>query len=200
MRRKTSRGSTGADARSAILGAAVALVRGGRGSLITTDEVAQRAECAKGLVHYHFKSKDQLLAAAAEKLWQERADSWGAALTSVSPRASIGDAWKTLLKESSDGTSAASAALGLRTEKLVVQSINNGRVAFARGLTGALDKLLAQLGLEPSVPISALGALLVAVIEGIGLQLGSGAAPDEMEQAWSAFWAGLLSLTEPRGT
>jgi hypothetical protein len=62
-----------------------------------------------------------------------------------------------------------------------------------------LERLLARLGLEPSVPASELGALFVAIVEGIGLQLGSGAPADDMEQAWSAFWAGLLSLTRPRG-
>jgi TetR/AcrR family transcriptional repressor of bet genes len=196
-KRKARQGSSEPGARDAILAAALALLRARRGADITTDEVAVKAECAKGLVHYHFKTKDQLLAAAAEQLWRQRTDSWTAALGSVTPKAAIRAAWETLLAEASGGTAAACAALGLRTDELVVRSVSAGRTAFARDVAAALAGLLGRLGLEPSVPVRELGALFVAVVEGIGLQLGSGAAADDMEQAWSAFWAGLLSLTRP---
>ena len=197
-RQKAKLGSSEPGARDAILDAALALLRDRRGTDITTDEVARKAGCAKGLVHYHFKTKDQLLAAAAEHLWRRRTSSWTAALGSVTPKAAIRAAWETLLAEASGGEAAACAALGLRANELVVRSVSAGRVAFAREIGAALERLLWQLRLEPSVPVPELGALFVAVVEGIGLQLGSGAAADDMEQAWSAFWAGLLSLTRPR--
>jgi hypothetical protein len=85
----------------------------------------------------------------------------------------------------------------MRPEKLVVQSVGTARAEFSRRVSASLEKLLASLSLAPSVPVRELGALLVATIEGIGLQLGSGATADELEPAWSAFWAGLLSLTQP---
>ena len=197
-RQKAKLGSSEPGARDAILDAALALLRDRRGTDITTDDVARKAGCAKGLVHYHFKTKDQLLAAAAEHLWRQRMSSWTAALGSVTPKAAIRAAWETLLAEASGGEAAACAALGLRGNDLVVRSVSAGRVAFAREVGAALERLLGQLRLEPSVPVPELGALFVAVVEGIGLQLGSGAAADDMEQAWSAFWAGLLSLTRPR--
>jgi len=185
------------DARETILTAAMELLRERGGTNITTDQVATRAECAKGLVHYHFKRKDQLLAAAAERLWRTRTESWTNALAYKGPKDAIGRAWAILVSESADGTAASCATLGMRPERLVVQSVSEGRVEFSRQVAKALEHLLADLSLEPSVPVSELGALLVATVEGIGLQLGSGAAADDLEPAWSAFWAGLLSLTRP---
>lgn len=200
MKRKTGSGSEDNDARAAILGAAVELLRGGRGTNVTTDQVARKAGCAKGLVHYHFKGKDQLLAAAAKRLWKERTEAWTGALSSKGPKAAIGHAWDTLVAESLAGTAASCATLGMRPEKLVVQSVGAARAEFSRRVAAALKELLADLNLEPSVPVTELGALLVATIEGIGLQLGSGANADELEPAWSAFWAGVLSLTRPLTT
>jgi AcrR family transcriptional regulator len=196
MRRKTA--SQDNDAQATILEAAVQLLRSGRGADVTTDQVAAKAGCAKGLVHYHFKRKDQLLAAAAESLWRERTASWAGALASDGPKAAIQRAWDTLVAEADAGTAASCATLGMRPDKLVVQSVGAGRAEFTRRAAGALEALLASLGLAPSVPARELGVLLVATIEGIGLQLGSGAPADELEPAWSAFWAGLLSLTRPR--
>lgn len=197
MKRKKGSGSHDNDARAAILEAAVRLLRAGRGSDVTTDQVAGEAGCAKGLVHYHFKGKDQLLAAAAESLWKERTESWTGALSAQGPKNAIHRAWDTLVAESSAGTAASCATLGMRPEKLVVQSVGTARAEFSRRVSASLEKLLASLSLAPSVPVRELGALLVATIEGIGLQLGSGATADELEPAWSAFWAGLLSLTQP---
>ena len=187
------------DARETILSAAIELLRERGGTNITTDQVATKAGCAKGLVHYHFKRKDQLLAAAAERLWQERTDAWTGALASKGPKDAIQRAWRILVGESANGTAASCATLGMRSEKLVVQSVSDGRASFSRQIAAALQQLLAHLSLEPSVPVTELGALLVATVEGIGLQLGSGAPAEELEPAWSAFWAGLLSLTRPLG-
>lgn len=200
MKKKPRAGSLDTGAHDTILDAAVMLLRARCGADITTDEVARKAQCAKGLVHYHFKTKGQLLAAAAEKLWRERSDSWVAALGAAAPEAAIRGAWATLIAESSGGTAASCAMLGLRADELVAQSVSAGRAAFSRNVAGALEQLLAQLRLEPAVPVAELGALFAATVEGIGLQLGSGTPAEEMEQAWSAFWAGLLSLTRPRGS
>lgn len=194
--------SAGGDptARATILEAAVALLRERRGAEITTDDVARRAACAKGLVHYHFKRKDQLLAAAAARLWEARTQEWRRALAHSDPKAAISAAWELLASESSSGSAGACATLGTRPEELVVQSVNAGRADFSRALAAALGQLLDRMQLEPGIPLGELGALLAAIVEGIGLQLGSAADRAELDQAWAAFWVGLLSLTRPRTT
>ena len=186
------------DTRNTILEAATALVRERRSGEVTTEDVAKRAGCAKGLVHYHFKRKDQLLAAVATRLWDGRSNGWASALDAPDPKKSIGNAWSLLRSEASNGTAAACAALGLRNDELVVQSVNSGRASFSKSMTNAVDRLLGGMGWAPTVPASELGTLLAATAEGIGLQLGSGADAVELEQAWAAFWVGLLSLTGPK--
>lgn len=191
-------GQSGPENRQAILDAAAALLRERRTGDVTMEEVAKRAGCAKGLVHYHFKRKDQLLAATATRLWHDRSSAWTVALNARDPKSAIGAAWELLRNEASDGTAAACTALGLRQDELVVQSVNKGRGAHSKDVTQALDGLLGRMGLTPTVPASELGTLLAATAEGIAAQLGSGAPPDELEQAWAAFWVGLLSLTRTK--
>jgi AcrR family transcriptional regulator len=186
------------EAGSSILEATVDLLRERRTGDVTTEEIARRAGCAKGLVHYHFKSKPQLLVGAAERLWIARSTAWTGALGVGDPQTAIGAGWQLITKEATDGTAAACAAIGLGNDELVVRSVNTSRRAFASALTGATSTLLGRMGLAPSVPTSELGTLLAATIEGITLQLGSGAESDELEQAWAAFWVGLLALTRPR--
>lgn len=185
-------------ARDEILRATVTELLERRGSDVTVDAVAKRAGCAKGLVHYHFKRKEHLLAAAAQRLWSDRARAWREALGRSEPEASLAAAWKLTSEEVSSGTAAAATAMGMNPGELVVQSVNSGRGEFSRELTGAVSALLERMGLEPTVPPGELGTLLAATVEGIELQLGSGVDRRDLEQAWSAFWVGLLALTRPR--
>lgn len=198
MARKKQQTEGDGGTKSGILDATIRLLRERHGADLTMDQVAQAASCAKGLVHYHFRKKDQLLAAAATRMWEDRAAAWRQALDAKDPKTSIRAAWNRLAADSSTGTAAACAALGMRKEELIVQSVNSGRVALARGVTEALDQLLERMGREATVPIGELGTLLAAIVEGISLQLGSGTSPEELEQAWAAFWVGLLSLTRTR--
>jgi AcrR family transcriptional regulator len=185
------------ETRSTILDATTALLRERRTGNVTTDEVARRAGCAKGLVHYHFKRKDQLLAAAATQLWEERSAAWAKALDGDDPQRSINAAWDQLRAEAAEGTAAVCVALGLGPDELVVQSVNAARASLAKSMTSSIATLLGRMALKPSVPASELGTLLAATAEGIAMQLGSGAKTAELEQAWAAFWVGLLSLTRP---
>src|SRR3989304_5753325 len=72
--------------RTSILDAADRLLRRGGGG--TVDEVAREARCAKGLVHYHFKTKAALLAAAAARLGGEAAESLDGGLSGPHARRS----------------------------------------------------------------------------------------------------------------
>jgi len=195
MAKGTKQGAS--EARGTILDATTALLRERRTGNVTTDEVAKRAGCAKGLVHYHFKRKDQLLAAAGARLWDERSTAWARALGGDDPQSSINAAWDQLKAEASNGTAAVCVALGLGPDELVVQSVNSARASLAKSMTASIEALLGRMGLAPSVPASELGTLLAATAEGIAMQLGGGAKPAELEQAWAAFWVGLLSLTRP---
>ncbi len=195
MKKQPKRDDQKAAARKAILEAAVAATVERRGGPITTELVATRARCAKGLVHYHFTNKEGLLAEVAARLWAERAEAWRTALAVDDATQAISAAWTLLQAEAFDGRAPASAWLGMSNNKLVVQSVNNGRTSFADALTVALEKLLKRMRLQATVPVAELAALLAATAEGLGLRMAGGAKSGDLEPAWAAFWVGLLSLT-----
>jgi len=186
-----------AEARKAILNAAVAVTVERRGRQVTTSLVAERADCAKGLVHYHFSTKEALLAEVATRLWSERATRWQAALAAADGKGALEAAWNLVQAEAGDGRASALAQLGLMDGKLIAQSVSAGRTAFTEALSAAVQRLLARMGLEVSVPAAELAALLAATVEGLSMGLAGGTSAAELEPAWAAFWVGLLALTRP---
>src|SRR3970282_2418196 len=94
-------------AKDRIVAATVAALRATPGAALTLDDVARRAGCAKGLVNYHFKTKEQLLSAAGSQLWKERQGRWREALGTADPEEAIGAGWRLLVSEASDGTATA---------------------------------------------------------------------------------------------
>jgi TetR/AcrR family acrAB operon transcriptional repressor len=59
------------EARQRILDSALQLVRENGAEAMSIEAVAAAAGSAKGLVHYHFKTKQGLLSAVAEKLAEQ---------------------------------------------------------------------------------------------------------------------------------
>ena len=179
MARQPNAKKEAAAARGEILEAALRALLRKPTAVLTVDAVAREAGCAKGLVHYHFKTKAALMAAGQE------------------PSAAIHASWSLVASEAADGTAAACAALGVDASELIVQTVRESRGAFVHVLADALTKLFGRMGRATSVPASEIGGLLAAVIEGVGLQIAGGTPTDSLESAWAAFWAGILSLTRP---
>lgn len=83
---------SGEQTRRALLDAAVRLVAERGWDAVTTRQIAERAGVNQGLIHYHFRSKDQLLHAAFERALRETFAEPGAALAHATDlRASIAD-------------------------------------------------------------------------------------------------------------
>jgi AcrR family transcriptional regulator len=167
-----------------------------RGADVTIDAVAARAGCAKGLVHYHFRTKEDLLAAVAARIWEQRKASWVGTLDGDDLGAAIARAWKLVLDEAG-GVGVAATALGITQGTLVGRSVMSGREAAVDSVAEALDTLLNRAGLRPTVSSKELALLLLATADGLGIRLMGSDNPAAVEPAWSAFWAGLLSLTQP---
>lgn len=183
-------------ARVTILDASDRLLRRGGGG--TVDEVAREAHCAKGLVHYHFKTKAALLAAAASRLGERRRSRWTEAFQAPTPNAAIKRSWTLLVSESRDGTIRAWTALCAEHDKVTVRAVNSESASFSTAIAGATDGLLKELGLAPTVSIEEIGLLLAGVVHGMGLQLESGMEAEQLQGAYAAAWLGVLSLTRPR--
>ena len=78
----------------------------GAGS-ITVDGIARAAGCAKGLVHYHFNTKNELLSAAAQAMFGRRCERWAEALKAPSFDIAIRSSWALLKTEAAEGVTRA---------------------------------------------------------------------------------------------
>ncbi len=186
-------------AREAILQAAVSLLRERGACSVTVEVVANQAASAKGLVHYHFKTKQGLLAAAAERLAVTRDARWKEALEGPSLKQAIDRTWSLLTKESVDGTTRAWVSLVGLESMLPDQLARKLLLQFGNTLSTALGQLLAEeMDLVPPVRTEELGWLLGIVIDGIGFQLLGGASLAELEGPYAAAWLGILSVAETR--
>ncbi len=186
------------EARQRILNCASELVRKSGADAMSIEAVAAAAGSAKGLVHYHFKTKQGLLSAVAENLAATRMEHWSAAFAAPSAQDAVGQTWALLTAESADGTVRAWQSLVSGLEILTDGLANKLRSGFSVGLTEEFTSLLrTELGLTPTIPDPEIGMLLEALITGIGFQLGSGTDPLELEGVYSAAWLAMLSLTQP---
>jgi TetR/AcrR family transcriptional repressor of bet genes len=192
-----SKRTTAEAAKLRIMDAAIRVLTTEPGSAATIDRIAEAAGCAKGLVHYHFKTKDALLATVAARLWSDRAQGWREALSKREPSEALDTAWSLLIAESADGRLAASASLGLSRSDLAGRAVKEGRAGLQRALTDGVVHLFEHMARTAAVPPTELAALLAALIDGLGLQLASGERPEQLEPAWAAFWAAVMSLTRP---
>lgn len=182
-------------ARSSILDAAERLLRQGRAG--TIDQVARDARRAKGLVHYHFKTKGALLAAVAVRIGERRRQAWAAAFAADTPDAAIARSWDLLLREHRAGELRAWIALCAEPNPDTGRAVSQELDAFAGDITLATGRLLTSLALQATVPVAEIGHYLAAVIQGMSFQLAAGGLPDELRGAYSAAWLGALSLARP---
>jgi AcrR family transcriptional regulator len=185
------------NSRLGILAAAERLLRR-RGATDTTIEaVAKETRCAKGLVLYHFKTKPALLGSVTEQMGKARQTAWVAAFRAASPEAAIQQTWELVTREARDGTIRAWTSLLADQHTLTVQTVKQQIEAFATALSGAVSRLLQDLGLHPTIPVREMGWLLAGVVHGMGIQLEAGTNPAELQGAYAAAWLGVLSLAKP---
>lgn len=148
----------------------------------TVEDVSRRTGCAKGLVLYHFRSKDQLLVAMADAVRQRSVASSLSALDRP-PLEAIEAVWEVLVAEVREGTAALRMSL-----------LGDGRTRGAIALTGAERQALSAaigraFGVSPSDPlVSAIPASWV----GFQVQMLEGAPPTAVRDGFDAFWLGVL--------
>ena len=180
--------------RDAIISAALTVVRDKGAVGLTIEQVARHAGCAKGLVHYHLKTKQDLLEAVANRLLDERTAAWSGAFRAPSPNDAIAATWGVLRRESDNGTVRAWISL-LGSGSLTDQTARTVVGRFTGSLGEAAMGLLEHLGLRLTIGQAELGWLLGSVVEGMGLELLAGGNQAQMEEAYAAAWLGVLSLT-----
>lgn len=131
----------GTKTRSAIVDAALALLRDGGLPGLSMEGVAARAQVAKGLVLYHYGSRAKLVRLCGSKVADERARRLQAAAAGLKGVAAIDAVWSELVRQQADGT--ARAWLSLAAAGAVTPVSDEDVVAQAKrmlhdGCAGAL--------------------------------------------------------------
>ena len=186
-------------ARLKILESAVRLTRESGATSLTVEDTAKGAGVAKGLVHYHFKTKLGLLRAVLSDIAARRCEDWSTALQAPDATAAVRRSWSLLTEESANGTLRAWHSL-MGLDELLTEGIARDAAAqFSSALSTGIGRMMDdRLGIVPRVPACEIGWLLSAVTNGIGLQLMVRAAGEELEGAYAAAWLGILSLADPK--
>ncbi len=167
-----------------ILSAAIEVVASDGLNNWTVEEVASRARCAKGLVNYHYRSKQDLLVRAATTVRDDRSARRLSALQSSGAQA-LDRLWAALVTEVESGWFAAWLAFIASEGPLrdaATRTPSDSR-AFAVALARALDQGSDFAARDPE---------LGAVLDGLQLGLIQGTPPRVMEEAYHRFWLGAL--------
>lgn len=151
----------------------------------SVDAIASRSGCAKGLMNYHFRSKDVLLRRAAERLRDDRHE---ARMVSVSSSrtgtAVLDDLWQVTVGQVESGlTRAWLALLSNPATAGSVQPTDAQVQVFLRAVGEALGIPAQQSDLR----------FLLSGLEGFEVRLLSGAQPLQAKEGYDRFWLAVLN-------
>ena len=152
----------------------------------TVEEVAKKAGCAKGLVNYHYRSKQALLQQAAETV---RAERWAKRETAARTPGSqaLDRLWAVLLDDVKTGQFA--AWLGLLSAGGPLRQAAASQTDQSLATVAALSR---SLGLDNQLAVHA--GMIAAALDGLELQLLQGAPPGQTEEAYHQFWLTVLDM------
>jgi AcrR family transcriptional regulator len=181
------------DAAAAIREAAVdELVRTGAPAL-AMHEVAARASVSKGLIHYHYRDKDALLAAAAQRLGERIAEREDGALSRSTAATAVDDLRRWIAGEREAGEWRALLSLAQWDTGKVAAAARDALAERRVKAAATTTRLFALFGVRARIAPDQIGALLAAVMSGLAIAPpdddGGGAAADVLALA-------LLGLAE----
>lgn len=163
------------EAAERILNVFIDLLRGGF-ERATIEEVATRVGCAKGLVLYHFKTKERLLGAAAQQLANRLSERRLEACRRGGVSALDG-LWESIITDVGSGEFAARTALSLRGFHVPLP-------------TGLRADLAANLGVDGSVLHDE--KAIEAVLDGLSFQVLLGMPVADVRERYHRLWLGLI--------
>jgi AcrR family transcriptional regulator len=151
----------------------------------SVEQVARAAECAKGLVHYHFGTRAGLLAAVAGAIGQQRIEQRVHALA-LRGTAALDALFAVLRQDAEDGRSKAWLELGLNgaAELHAAMAPSAEQVDMFAAAGGA------ALEMPPLRPDRARALLLV--LDGLEAGLVRGARQADIREAYDRVWLAML--------
>ncbi len=172
-------------------------VAGGLPSL-TVAKVSQRAGVSSALIHYHFSTKRQLIAAAAGRLADQRRAARQAALAARALDA-LDALWAVIQAAAEGGGERAWLELSAlaRDDAEVRGALATARLAERAHLVARLPSLLAELGASRAAASEELAAGILGLLDGLALALVAGEAPASVRAAYDAFWLAMIAAGQP---
>ena len=158
-------------------------------------DVADEAKVSKGLIHYHFRDRDALLARLIEWLAEDIMSRERSALEGCAPHEAIDALWRWIESELVRGE--LRVLLELQQDPatdaaLAARRVARLRHAQAEATTG---RLFEMLGLRPRVPSELMAGVVVAFLDGLAIE--TALQPErEARISFDVFWFALLSLAE----
>ncbi|CAA9301030.1 MAG: hypothetical protein AVDCRST_MAG11-829 [uncultured Gemmatimonadaceae bacterium] len=178
-----------------ILEAAARRVRTHGGADTSMQDVAAEAGVSKALIHYHFKSREALLARLVGWLAEGVVGRERAALVDAPPAAAVDRLWGWLSDELARGDIRVLAELAGTPAAEVRRASADGAQARLAAAAETVERLFALLGLRPRVPSAMLAAVTTAFVDGLAVDAAiDGAANPRV--AFDVFWLALLGLAE----
>lgn len=151
----------------------------------TVERVAREAGCAKGLVHYHFETKWQVLGLVAAALRKERFARRAGAFTRSGTEA-LDALWEVLTAETASGECAAWFALATVQDRTVRDALP----ATGDDLRRVAAAMATALSL-PELPVTRLRVVL-STLDGMQLPLLLGDDPEAVREVYDRYWLATL--------
>jgi len=167
---------------------------------ITVARVAKAARVSSALVHYHFATKQRLLAAAAGALAGQRAERRVAALSSARGMSSLDDLWGSLDPLDSVERAAPDLALLARQDRDVASAVRRTRQEEQARIATVLPAVLESLGARVPIPPEELAATVRMFLDGAAAALVAGDPPEDVRASYDAFWLALVALGQAAPT
>lgn len=188
------------NSRDRIAEAACSLIKYAGIADLTIADVARRAGVSSALVHYHFDTKQDLLAAASERLAARRTEGRAAALSGARGLAALDALWVALSAEPGSDVERAwnDLALLARGDATVRRTLAAERRAERATFAQSLPGLFLDLGTTPTASWDETAATVILFLDGVALALAEGGLAEEVRAAYDAFWLVLVAAGQSR--
>lgn len=165
----------------------------------TVSLVAKEAGVSRGLLHYYFKNKDEMLAMAIKQnmdlsivminqVFETYQDPQGYAKGMVDLLRNIMETDPDFLSLFFEGFAVA------RHSRVVKQELAGLYGQFRKALEKGLEKAKADGTICPALPVEALAAVITGLIDGMGLQLLTEPALNQNRVIWDSIETGITDL------
>jgi AcrR family transcriptional regulator len=188
------------NSRDRITEAACSLIQDKGIAELTVADVGHRAGVSSALVHYHFNTKQALLAAASERLAARRTESRVNALAGATGLAALDGLWVAL--GSAPGSEAERAwhdlTLLARRDATVRRTLTAQRREERAKTAQLLPRLFRGLGAAPTASWDETAAMVLLFLDGVALALAEGSSAEEVRAAYDAFWLAVIAAGQAR--